>query len=92
MASTLASASAPAPNAVAPLPLWQRLGPVTRLAQAYARSQKKRPYVTQTISSIFIFFGADLAAQSMNDEAYDPMRTLRNVIIGAGTAIPAYRW
>ncbi|ETR98384.1 hypothetical protein M419DRAFT_133635 [Trichoderma reesei RUT C-30] len=75
-----------------PLPLWQRLGPVTRLAQAYGNSQKKRPYVTQTISSIFIFFSADLLAQSMSDDDYDPVRTARNVFIGAGTAIPAYQW
>ncbi|KAH6605822.1 mpv17 pmp22 family [Trichoderma cornu-damae] len=79
-------------NAVAPLPLWQRLGPVTRVAQAYGRSQQKRPYVTQTISSVFIFFCADLTAQSMNDDDYDSVRTVRNVLIGAGTAIPAYRW
>ncbi|KAK1251813.1 hypothetical protein MKX07_007292 [Trichoderma sp. CBMAI-0711] len=85
--------SAPGQNAVAPpLPLWQRLGPVTRLAQAYGNSQKKRPYVTQTISSIFIFFSADLLAQSMSDDDYDPVRTARNVFIGAGTAIPAYQW
>ncbi|KAH0492810.1 hypothetical protein TgHK011_007741 [Trichoderma gracile] len=83
---------APSQNAVAPLPLWQRLGPVTRLAQAYGNSQKKRPYVTQTISSIFIFFSADLLAQSMSDDDYDPVRTARNVFIGAGTAIPAYQW
>ncbi|TFB07123.1 PXMP2/4 family protein 4 [Trichoderma ghanense] len=87
-----APVSAPAQNTVAPLPLWQRLGPVTRLAQAYGNSQKKRPYVTQTISSIFIFFGADLLAQSMSDDDYDPVRTARNVFIGAGTAIPAYQW
>jgi protein Mpv17 len=48
--------------------------------------------VTQTISSIFIFFSADLLAQSMSDDDYDPVRTARNVFIGAGTAIPAYQW
>ncbi|KAL7938654.1 hypothetical protein V8C35DRAFT_288780 [Trichoderma chlorosporum] len=90
--SSLPTVSESAQNAVAPLPLWQRLGPVTRVAQAYARSQQKRPYVTQTISTIFIFFSADLVAQSMNDDEYDPVRTARNVFIGAGTAIPAYKW
>ncbi|KAM0265609.1 hypothetical protein ACHAQJ_000041 [Trichoderma viride] len=87
-----ASTTPTAKNAVATLPLWQRLGPVTRAAQAYGRSQKKRPYVTQTISSLFIFFFADLAAQGMSDDDHDPVRTVRTIIIGAGTAIPAYRW
>jgi protein Mpv17 len=41
---------------------------------------------------MFIFFFADLGAQSMNDDEYDPSRTVRNIIIGAGTAIPAYSW
>ncbi|KAL7951676.1 hypothetical protein V8C42DRAFT_304837 [Trichoderma barbatum] len=88
----LPTVSTSAQNAVAPIPIWQRLGPITRVAHAYARSQKKRPYVTQTISTIFIFFSADILAQSMNDDEYDPVRTMRNVFIGAGTAIPAYRW
>lgn len=48
--------------------------------------------MTQTITSMFIFFFADLGAQSMNDDEYDPSRTVRNIIIGAGTAIPAYSW
>lgn len=91
--SSLATAtSTTTQNAVISRPLWQRLGPVTRAAQAYGRSQKKRPYVTQTITSMFIFFFADLGAQSMNDDDYDPSRTVRNIIIGAGTAIPAYSW
>ncbi|KAH8127180.1 hypothetical protein LI328DRAFT_130923 [Trichoderma asperelloides] len=91
--SSLATATATTTqNAVISRPLWQRLGPVTRAAQAYGRSQKKRPYVTQTITSMFIFFFADLGAQSMNDDDYDPSRTVRNIIIGAGTAIPAYSW
>ncbi|KAL7799226.1 hypothetical protein V8C37DRAFT_367043 [Trichoderma ceciliae] len=91
--SSPTTASTTTQNAVAaPLSLWQRLGPVTRVAEAYGQSQRKRPYVTQTISSMFIFFVADLGAQSMNDDDYDPVRTLRNIVIGAGTAIPAYRW
>lgn len=91
--SSLATAAATTtPNAVISRPLWLRLGPITQAAQAYGRSQKKRPYVTQTITSMFIFLIADLGAQSMNDDEYDPSRTVRNIIIGAGTAIPAYSW
>lgn len=90
--STAAATTTTTQNAIISRPLWQRLGPITRAGQAYGRSQKKRPYVTQTITSMFIFFFADLGAQSMNDEEYDPSRTVRNIIIGAGTAIPAYSW
>ncbi|GFP54708.1 PXMP2/4 family protein 4 [Trichoderma asperellum] len=36
---------------------------------------------------MFIFFFADLGAQSMNDDDYDPSRTVRNIIIGAGVKI-----
>lgn len=90
--STSTATATTTQNAVISRPLWLRLGPLTRAAQAYGRSQKKRPYVTQTITSMFIFFFADLGAQSMNDDEYDPSRTVRNIIIGAGTAIPAYSW
>ena len=83
-----AAAATTTQNAVISRPLWQRLGPVTRMGQAYGRSQKK----TQTITSTFIFLFADLGAQSTNDDEYDPLRTVRNMIIGAGTAIPAYSW
>lgn len=90
--ATPTAATTTTQHAVISRPLWQRLGPITRAGQAYGRSQKKRPYVTQTITSMFIFFFADLGAQSMNDDEYDPSRTVRNIIIGAGTAIPAYSW
>ncbi|KAJ3534743.1 hypothetical protein NM208_g7417 [Fusarium decemcellulare] len=68
--------SIPVPSTVAPLPLWQRLGPLTTAAQAYARSQKKRPLATQYVSG----------------NEYDPARTTRNAIIGAAVAIPNYKW
>lgn len=90
--ATAAATTSSSQNAVISRPLWQRLGPVTRAAQAYGHSQKKRPYVTQTITSMFIFFFADLGAQSMGDDEYEPSRTVRNIIIGAGTAIPSYSW
>ncbi|KAI9809465.1 MAG: Dihydroorotate dehydrogenase (quinone), mitochondrial [Pycnora praestabilis] len=38
----------PAQNNVSPLPLWQRLGPLSTAFHAYGRSQKKRPYITQS--------------------------------------------
>ncbi|KAJ2998040.1 hypothetical protein NUW58_g450 [Xylaria curta] len=55
----------PAPNIVAPLPFWQRLGPLTRAGQAYARAQRARPWATQVASALVIYLCADFGAQRM---------------------------
>lgn len=87
----------PVPNTVPPVPepaprqWWQRLGPITRAAGAYARAQRRRPYVTQLCTSLAIYFCADLSAQSMDDE-YDPKRTVRSLVIGTVSSIPSYKW
>jgi hypothetical protein len=52
----------PTPNNVPTLNFWQRLGPLTRAAQAYARAQRKRPYVTQVCTSLVIYFCSDSAS------------------------------
>ena len=80
------------PNIVAALPLWQRLGPLTRLAQAYARSQRRRPYVTQVCSSLVVYFCADISAQNISGKDYDPARTGRALVIGGLSSIPSYEW
>lgn len=49
----------PTPNNVPTLPFWQRLGPLTRAAEAFARSQRKRPYITQLCSSLVIYLISD---------------------------------
>ena len=49
----------PTPNNVPTLPFWQRLGPLTRAAEAYARAQRKRPYTTQLCSSLVIYLCSD---------------------------------
>jgi dihydroorotate dehydrogenase len=49
----------PTPNNVPTLNFWQRLGPLTRAAQAYARAQRKRPYTTQVCTSLFIYLCSD---------------------------------
>ncbi|KAK5661153.1 hypothetical protein OQA88_11044 [Cercophora sp. LCS_1] len=72
----------PTPNNVPTLPFWQRLGPLTRAAQAYARSQRKRPYVTQLCMSV----------QSIGGKDYDPLRTVRSLIIGGISSIPGFKW
>ncbi|KAK4099256.1 FMN-linked oxidoreductase [Parathielavia hyrcaniae] len=82
----------PTPNNVPTLNFWQRLGPLTRAAQAYARAQRKRPYVTQVCTSLFIYLCSDISAQSMSGKDYDPTRTARSLLVGSISAIPSYRW
>jgi hypothetical protein len=82
----------PVANTVANLPIWHRLGPVSRAFQAYGRSQRKHPLKTQFFSALVIFSLGDLSAQNINGDDYDPARTLRALIIGAGAAIPSYKW
>jgi len=84
--------SIPVPATVANVPIWQRLGPLSRGFQAYGRSQRKRPYATQFCSSLVIYFLGDLSAQNINGDEYDPKRTLRALLISAGSSIPSYKW
>ncbi|KAH6632428.1 hypothetical protein F5144DRAFT_593200 [Chaetomium tenue] len=82
----------PTPNNVPTLNFWQRLGPLTRAAQAYARAQRKRPYVTQVCTSLVIYLCSDISAQSMGGRDYDPTRTARSLMIGSISSIPSYNW
>lgn len=82
----------PVAGTVAPLPFWQRLGPLTRTAQAYARAQRTRPYVTQLATAVGIYLLADFSAQYMGGEEYDSSSTMRSVIIGCAVAIPNHHW
>ena len=82
----------PTPNTVPPLPLWQRLGPLSTVFTAFGRSQRLRPYTTQLCSSLIIYLCGDLAAQNIGDEVYNPWRTVRNMIIGGICSIPSYKW
>lgn len=88
----VASKTIPVPNTVPTLPLWQRLGPLSTVLQAYARSQRARPLTTQLCSSLIIYFCGDLGAQYIGSDDYDPRRTLRALIIGVVCSIPSYRW
>jgi hypothetical protein len=93
-AAKAAKAEDPIPVAatVAPLSFWQKLGPLTRAAEAYARAQRKRPYVTQVSAAMFIYLCGDISAQRMSGKEYDYKRTLRSLVIGATAAIPNYKW
>jgi protein Mpv17 len=84
--------SIPVPNIVANLPIWQRLGPLSKGFQAYSRSQRKRPYTTQFCSSLVIYFLGDLSAQHISGDEYDPKRTMRALVISAFSSIPTYKW
>ncbi|KAL5316755.1 hypothetical protein ACEPPN_015806 [Leptodophora sp. 'Broadleaf-Isolate-01'] len=86
------SISIPVANTVGVIPIWQRLGPLSRGFQAYGRSQRKRPLATQFVSSLVIFFLGDISAQSISGDEYDYKRTLRALVISAGSSIPSYKW
>ncbi|KAH7369209.1 Mpv17/PMP22 family protein [Plectosphaerella cucumerina] len=90
--STSTEHEIPMPNTVPSLPIWQRLGPLTRAAEGYARAQRKRPYWTQFASALVIYFCADMSAQRMGGRDYSPARTARSLVIGGLSAIPSYRW
>ncbi|KAK3989372.1 hypothetical protein QBC44DRAFT_241690 [Cladorrhinum sp. PSN332] len=82
----------PAPNVVPKVSIFLRLGPLTRAFQAYGRAQSKRPYITQVLTSLFIFTCGDLAAQSIGGKEYDPTRTARALVIGGTSSIPSFLW
>lgn len=83
----------PVANTVPRLPIWQRLGPLTTAASAYARAQKKRPWVTQFFSALVIYCVSDISAQSISsDDDLDPSRTARSLVIGGIASIPSYLW
>jgi protein Mpv17 len=82
----------PIPATIANVPLWQRLGLLSRGFQAYGKSQRKRPYATQFCSSLVIYFLGDLSAQNISGDEYDPKRMLRALVISAGSSIPSYKW
>ncbi|KAG5930490.1 hypothetical protein E4U53_002229 [Claviceps sorghi] len=73
--------------------MWRRLGPLlTRAANAYSRSQNKRPYTTQLLGAGVIYLCADLSAQRIGGREYDPVRTGRTLLIGLAAAIPHFHW
>jgi protein Mpv17 len=73
-------------------PIWERLGPLSTVLQAFGRSQRERPYLTQFCGSLVIYFIGDLSAQAINGDEYDPRRTGRALVISAGSSIVAYKW
>ncbi|KAI9876248.1 MAG: hypothetical protein M1830_006941 [Pleopsidium flavum] len=82
----------PTSDTIALLPPWQRLGPLSKAFNAYGRSQRKRPYVTQLCSSLVIYLCGDVCAQNIGGDDYNPWRTVRNITIGGISSIPSYKW
>ncbi len=82
----------PASTPAVPLPLWQRLGTLTRIGQAYGHAHRKRPWATQIASALLIYLAADVSAQSIGGKEYVPERTIRNMAIGGVIAVPNFIW
>ncbi|KAJ7175955.1 hypothetical protein C8R46DRAFT_75537 [Mycena filopes] len=69
---------------------------------AYGRAARTKPYLVQLSTSLLIWFTGDVLAQYIEqssqptpaaaDPSWDRPRTLRALIIGAGTAIPSWHW
>ncbi|KFZ13827.1 hypothetical protein V501_03502 [Pseudogymnoascus sp. VKM F-4519 (FW-2642)] len=82
----------PIAGSIPPLPLWQRLGPLTTALSLFSRAQRARPWTTQFVSTLIVYFLGDLSAQRIKGEEYEVERTGRALVIGAGAAIPCYTW
>lgn len=82
----------PPPPAAVDVPFWMRLGPLTRVTQAYGRAQRKRPWVVQLATSLTIFCLGDICSQRISGKEYDVERTGRSMIIGSIISIPNYEW
>jgi protein Mpv17 len=94
--STQTEAASSAPKTI-PGPSWLWLEPLATPLRAYGRAHKQRPYLTQFLSSLVIYFFGDLSAQTVarsedDNVDYDPYRTLRALVIGGISSIPSYRW
>jgi len=69
--------NAPRPNAgqinesaqTIPGPSWLWLEPIVEPFRAYGRVQQRKPYMTQLVSSLVIYFVGDLVAQSISPTA-----------------------
>ena len=62
---------APESTKTIPGPSWLWLEPIYEPFRAYGRVQQRRPYMTQFVSSLVIYFFGDMAAQSIAP-AVDP--------------------
>lgn len=76
-----------------PTPSWhQRLGPVSTFFSWFHRTQTKRPYAVQLVTTSIVYLCGDLLAQEIGGEQYDGSRTFRMLTIGLVQCIPGYKW
>ncbi|KAF2018288.1 hypothetical protein BU24DRAFT_322817, partial [Aaosphaeria arxii CBS 175.79] len=57
--------AAPQTSKTIPGPTWLWLEPIYEPFRAYGRAQRRRPYMTQFLSSLTVYFVGDLVAQSI---------------------------
>lgn len=89
---TTTGTAIPIAGSIPPLPLWQRLGPLTTAISLFSRAQRARPWTTQFVSTLIVYILGDLGAQRIKGGDYEAKRTGRALVIGAGAAIPSYTW
>ncbi|KAF2001025.1 amidase signature enzyme [Amniculicola lignicola CBS 123094] len=90
-----------------PGPSWLWLEPIYEPFRAYGRVHHRKPYTTQFVSALVIYFMGDIVAQSISGELSEEVeedvelgwmqkrdwaRTSRALIIGGLAAIPGYKW
>lgn len=63
-----------------------------QVVELYRCAQKRRPYLVQFCTSLWIWFSADVMAQQIGDIEYDVAQTGRMLIIGGSASIPMYKW
>ena len=71
---------------------WRSLEPVMHHFRSFDRLQARRPLAVQFGASIIVYAFGDVVAQSIEDTAYDPKRTIRNMVIGGIISVPGYKW
>ncbi|KAI8939572.1 hypothetical protein NX059_003336 [Plenodomus lindquistii] len=74
----------PEPSQTIPGPSWLWLEPIYEPFRAYGRVQQRKPYMTQFISSLVIYFVGDLVAQGIAGDAAVPVEG--NVVVGEGSS------
>jgi hypothetical protein len=76
---------------------WAWFEPIKVPFRTYGTMQKRSPLMTQLDTSLVIYFLGDLCAQSVqssffSEEKYEPIRSVRALIIGGLSSIPSYKW
>ncbi|EXJ62110.1 hypothetical protein A1O7_02543 [Cladophialophora yegresii CBS 114405] len=76
-----------------PSPLWyHRLSPVKDFFSWFSRIQRRKPLATAAATSMTTYLCGDLLAQEVGGEPYNPVRTLRMIVVGSMAAVPGYKW